>query len=125
VEEASTELGLIPKAYSLGVVLDEETPFYGLFLEEDDAAKGSAEQLALRVDQKLKAFNCEYESKRDSGRLGPVMLRVMPEGSWERFDALRLCKNGGSAEQYKHPCLLVDLAEVQQLPLVDGRVLSS
>jgi hypothetical protein len=124
VETSAAELGIIPKTYSMGVIFDEETPFYGLFLEEDDANHGKAQELAARVDGKLKASNCEYEAKRDSGRLGPVALRVMPNGSWDRFDADRLRKKGGSAEQYKHPCLLVDLAEVQTLPLVDGGVLA-
>lgn len=109
--------------HSLGVVLDEETPFYGLFVEEDDIVGDKAHESEKRIDAKLKTLNCEYEAKRDSGRLGTVRLQPMPMGS-DRWDAERLLKKGGSADHYKHPCLLVDLDEVHELPVVDHALLT-
>ena len=53
--------------------------------------------------------NIEYRGKRDSLRLGPVRLELLPAGAWAQWDRRRLQRNGGSLEQYKHPCLINDV----------------
>ena len=60
------------------------------------------QEIAKRCDELLRAFNCEYESKRASGRLGPVDLiqtgtrefaeRFSAHTGWEsQFKFLPLC----------------------------------
>ena len=40
---------------------------------------------------------------------GVVLAAVIPAGAWAAWDRERLAKTGGSAQQYKHPCLVGDL----------------
>ena len=47
-------------------------------------------------------------AKRDSQRLGPIRLMMIPTGAWQQWDRQRLARNGGSLDQYKHPCLIAD-----------------
>lgn len=110
VAAALTETDQQLHAYSLAPCWDDQQPFYGLFAEIPflpDAAQ--ADRLTAAVDRLLAASNIEYAAKRDSGRLGPVRLcRLVPE-TLRNWDESRLVKSGGSAEQYKHPCLVADL----------------
>ena len=69
----------------------------------------SVTDLAAAIDAELQRANIEYAAKRASGRLGPVQLQFLPEGEWRRWDQARLDRSGGSAEQYKHPCLIPNL----------------
>jgi GH3 auxin-responsive promoter len=74
--------------------------------------------LAESVDRHLCEQNLEYESKRNSFRLRPVTLSIMPRGTWERFAQDRLARQGGNCEQYKHPCLSPDLEFRHRFPLL-------
>ena len=67
------------------------------------------ERLTEMLDQTLGRLNSEYASKRESQRLGPVRLEELPTGAWTRWDRQRLARQGGTLEQYKHPCLINDL----------------
>jgi hypothetical protein len=105
-------------AYSLAPVWDDARPYYALFLEEPDAA--DAAQLArflAELDRTLGEENVEYGSKREGNRLGPVRAALLPAGAWAAWDRDRLAKTGGSAEQYKHPCLIGDLAFRASMPV--------
>jgi hypothetical protein len=55
-------------------------------------------------------MNCEYASKRQGARLGPLRLELLPTGAWHAWDRQRLARTGGTWEQYKHPCLINDLS---------------
>ena len=97
-------------AYSLAPVWDERQPYYGLFLEESDAADVSRlKQFLADFDRQLGEENIEYAAKREGGRLGPVRAVLIPNGTWAAWDRTRLAQTGGSPEQYKHPCLIGDL----------------
>jgi hypothetical protein len=97
-------------AYTLAPIWDETQPYYGLFLEEPDAADESRlHQFLSEFDQQLGVENVEYAAKRESGRLGPVRALLIPAGAWHAWDRDRLAQTGGSPEQYKHPCLIGDL----------------
>ncbi|MFM7836919.1 MAG: GH3 auxin-responsive promoter family protein, partial [Planctomycetaceae bacterium] len=52
--------------------------------------------------------NEEYREKRQTGRLSPIRMQPLPESAWQTLQQTRLRKSGGSAEQYKHPCLMPD-----------------
>jgi hypothetical protein len=95
--------------YTLAPVWDGAVPYYGLFVEEIDAAAGPKFQAFLaELDGELGRQNIEYAAKRQSGRLGPVRAVLLPPGTWATWDAARLAARGGAAEQYKHPCLVGD-----------------
>jgi hypothetical protein len=89
---------------------DAETPCYSLFVEQGDIELSQAQRVAERLDDELSRVNIEYESKRSSGRLGGVRVELVPTGFWARWDRQRLERSGGTLEQYKHPCLVNDLA---------------
>ncbi len=108
VREAAEELGLPLGTYSLAPCWDEELPFYGLFVERGDFG-GECARLAEAVERRLAALNIEYAAKRESLRLGAVRPQLLPAGTWQQWDRQRLAKSGGTAEQYKHPCLIADL----------------
>jgi hypothetical protein len=98
-------------AYSLAPVWDDSAPYYAIFLEEPDAANEAGLRAFLKeLDRALGEENIEYAAKRESGRLGPLRAALIPAGTWGKWDRERLAKTGGSPEQYKHPCLLGDLA---------------
>ncbi len=97
-------------AYSLAPVWDERQPYYAIFLEEQDVADPAGVRSFLgELDRALGEENIEYAAKRDSGRLGPPRVAVIPTGTWSAWDRDRLAKTGGSPEQYKHPCLIGDI----------------
>jgi hypothetical protein len=77
-------------------------PHYKLVLVGDCKVASSLDVLAARCDELLSEVNCEYRSKRTSGRLGPVTCleigtrefaeRFSAHGSWEsQFKFLPLC----------------------------------
>jgi hypothetical protein len=87
-----------------------EQPYYSLFVEQGDLADSTVgHRLAERLDARLRQTNIEYNSKRESQRLGAVRLEVVRTGFWLQWDRQRLQQTGGTLEQYKHPCLINDL----------------
>jgi len=112
------ELDVTLSAYTLAPCWDDETPYYGLFVERGDLGNlGRARALAVSLDQHLRKHNSEYDGKRASGRLGPVRSLLLPAGAWQEWDKQRLQRSGGTLEQYKHPCLLSDLNFRTQMPV--------
>jgi hypothetical protein len=110
MEEILRELELTLTAYSLAPCWDDEQPYYGLFVERGDFFnREQAQHLADQLDGRLGQFNMEYRSKRDSRRLGAVRPELLPPGAWSQWDRQRQARNGGTLEQYKHPCLIADL----------------
>jgi hypothetical protein len=104
------ELDLTLTSYSVAPCWDDETPYYGLFVERGDLRdEGQGRRLAAALDRRLTVINSEYASKRASHRLDALRLAVMPAGAWQQWDRQRLARTGGTLEQYKHPCLIGDL----------------
>jgi GH3 auxin-responsive promoter len=109
-DAVAERLGQPVTAYSLAPVWDDVRPYYGLFLEEPDAAdEPGLKRFLTEFDQQLGEENVEYRAKRDGGRLGPVRAVLIPAGAWAAWDRDRLTQTGGSPEQYKHPCLIGDI----------------
>jgi hypothetical protein len=103
-------LDLALTCYSLAPCWDDDQPYYGLFVERPDVGdNGLGQRLAGLLDGQLGEENIEYRSKRDSLRLGPVRLGLLPAGTWAEWDRQRLRRSGGTPEQYKHPCLINDV----------------
>lgn len=104
------QLDLTLTCYSVAPCWDDETPYYGLFVERPDVANvEQGSRLAALLDGQLGEENIEYRGKRDSLRLAPLRLELLPGGTWAEWDRKRLERNGGSLEQYKHPCLINDM----------------
>ncbi len=88
-----------------------DPPHYRLHLERADVPVVEMRQrLAHDVDAQLQELNVEYKEKRQSGRLGMLECLAIPNGTWERFIRHRQSRFGASLEQYKHPCLVPQLA---------------
>jgi hypothetical protein len=97
--------------YTLAPVWNDSVPYYGLFVEEPDVADETKWRgFLVELDAELGRQNIEYAAKRESGRLGPVQPFLLRPGTWAQWDKARLAARGGSAEQYKHPCLVGEVA---------------
>jgi len=81
-----------------------DPPHYVLSVE---IGAGPTEILADLFDRALAQINLEYKLKRESGRLGPVQIHVLPKGFF-RDDDLRRLAAGGRSEQYKRKFLRTD-----------------
>lgn len=120
VNQAAQELRLPLKSYLL-LPTWGEPPFYSLLVEEDDLPDDdAANRLANAAEEHLQRQNLEYENRRSTLRLGPIVTRRLPVGSWTEFQRQRLAKSGGTAEQYKQPCLMPDLDAIQQFHFTDA-----
>jgi hypothetical protein len=98
-----------------------DPPFYSLLVEAADMANDdAAERLAGEVDAQLGRQNAEYQNRRTTRRLGSVQIRKLVQGSWVDFQRRRLARSGGTAEQYKQPCLLADLRAGDDFQLDDA-----
>lgn len=98
-----------------------DPPAYHLLIEQEDLPDlEAAARLEREVDAALGRVNLEYENKRSTLRLGPIRVRLLPSGSWLEFQKRRLAKSGGTAEQYKQPCLLSDLNAIDGFEFVTG-----
>jgi hypothetical protein len=107
--------------YALAPCWDEELPYYGFFIEEHDTRNPVVlRRFLLALDLALGESNIEYESKRSSGRLGPLRAHLLPTGFWAKWDRERLAQTGGAPEQYKHPCLIGDLEFARTVAGVSG-----
>lgn len=94
----------------------DEPPRYQLLGEEPDILSPVVGQsLADQTDRNLQQLNCEYQEKRQTGRLQSLKWCPLPAGTWQRFVEYRLRTLGGAFEQYKHPCLVPDLEFSQKL----------
>jgi hypothetical protein len=103
-------LDLTLTAYSVAPCWDDEQPYYCLFIERPDLAdREQGVQLMAALERRLAEINVEYASKRESHRLGPMRLALLPAHTWQQWDRARLARTGGTLEQYKHPCLINDV----------------
>lgn len=125
VDAATASLGLRPKAYLL-LPRWGDPPSYELLIESDDLRDGAeGARLAAEVERQLRRQNLEYEDRRSTRRLSPIVTRRIKPGSWLDFQRRRLAKSGGTAEQYKQPCLLPDLDAIEQFPAVDDTAMAA
>lgn len=70
--------------------------------------------LAAAFDRALQTINIEYEAKRESERIGPPVVEVLPRGTYARWRAARVAA-GAPDGQVKDPILAVDDAEWQRV----------
>ena len=113
VNEATAALGMRLKGYLLAATWDDP-PFYRLLVEDDDLAGDQPERLSEAVESRLGEINDEYANRRETHRLGPIQVRRVAPGSWAEFQRRRLARSGGTAEQYKQPCLMSDVRGAEE-----------
>jgi hypothetical protein len=88
-----------------------DPPGYRLLIESGELpSPESASRLTSHADAALQMLNMEYGEKRRTARLAPLAPKILPPGTFARFARQRQAKLGASVEQYKHPCLVPDLA---------------
>jgi hypothetical protein len=101
-------------------------PFYYILLEAD--AKGAftgetgnhlRDTICTSLDTRLKELNIEYKNKRESGRLGRPMVRLIKKGAFEMNKMVHIKKSGGRVEQYKHTFLSPLLDYHTRFPVAD------
>jgi hypothetical protein len=91
-----------------------DRPGYVL-LTEAALTSGDQETIGRYIDEMLGELNYEYSDKRHSGRILPLTVRQVPQGTWL---ALRRNKSAarGNFEEYKHRCLIGDLDFIERIP---------
>jgi GH3 auxin-responsive promoter len=109
VAEEVNRRGLPLPVYTLAPCWDDRQPHYALFIERAIWNETTGGEVAEAIDAALGHWNDEYRGKRASGRLGEVRIAWLPPGTWANWDRKRLASTGGTAEQYKHPCLIGDM----------------
>lgn len=82
-------------------------PYYELRLEAIDGL--DPDSLAGCLDDCLGKLNLEYQSKRKSGRLGPIQAVRLAPGTLNRTEAECIHRRRGRSEQYKHQYLLTEV----------------
>ena len=65
------------------MLADEAAAGYRLYVETGSATNDGAE--AADIDRRLSSLNIEYESKRQSGRLAMLGVRLLPPGSGDLY----------------------------------------
>lgn len=81
----------------------DDPPYYKLYFETKDALPGGLlRQFGETVDRRLCLANIEYDSKRESMRLGCIQARQLPTEVLLRRDRELMKNNHGRAEQFKH-----------------------
>jgi hypothetical protein len=121
-EDAARRAGVPLGIFSAAPCWDEETPYYSFFVEARDFADEDEMQAFLaEIESSLRKWNDEYAAKRDSHRLQPARLKLLPEGLWRNWDRERLVKTNGAPEQYKHPCLIPDVEFLKTVPVLGER----
>lgn len=97
VREVSARYGTVTTFVM--ALANEEDSVYELYLEPD-APPADARTMATELDARLGTLNIEYQSKRDSGRLAPLVLHCLKGGASEAFK--EYCVSQGQREgQFK------------------------
>lgn len=91
------------------------TPRYVLAVEPSaELPDAVARDLLANADQQLQRVNMEYAAKRQSLRLGEMVLRVLPPGSYQRHRAQRVA-HGAPDAHVKSPHLMRSVEQLDQL----------
>jgi hypothetical protein len=86
------------------LVADEERCAYTLYVESDTPARPTTSEVAADIDARLASLNIEYHSKRASGRLAPLVLAWLRQGTGDAYKAA--CVRAGQREGQFKPVVL-------------------
>ena len=75
-----------------------QPPRVELALEWVPGQEGWSEELSGRLDQALRTANIEYDSKRKSERLGPLVVRQVRTGTYARYRLARASRGAPDSQ---------------------------
>jgi hypothetical protein len=101
---AMEQLGI--HARFLMMLADEEARRYTLYVEADAKPDASAARLASEVDMRLRDVNVEYDSKRESDRLGAATVVWLRAETGEAYKRHCVAQGGQREGQFKCPALV-------------------
>lgn len=114
VREALDAAGIYATFYLM--LADRQRSVYTLCIEVSQSDINDSDDLAVDIDCRLGNINLEYKAKRDSGRIAPLEVYLLPPGAGERY-RLACLQNGQKEGQFKIIALqysdetMLDLAE--------------
>ena len=93
------------------MLADQTSARYTLFIEmQPPAGNGRDAAICNDLERRLRASNIEYDGKRASGRLAPLMVQRLRTGTGEAYRRSRIADGGRDAQfkflhlQYAHEC---------------------
>lgn len=86
----------------------DDPPGYVLLTECQMSADQQRELTSI-IDRNLGEMNCEYANRLETGRLRPLVIRILPPGTFAAYRDAKIARLGGSLEQFKHPNLVNDV----------------
>jgi hypothetical protein len=94
-------------------------PRYIVLIEPgNDAPRRAIARLAVRLDRELLSANVEYQSKRETLRLGPPEIRLVARGTYDAFRQQRVLA-GAPEAQVKVPHLSPDMSFGKSFDVID------
>ena len=85
------------------MLADQENAAYTLFLEALNSESEMPSRLSGDLDKRLQASNIDYESKRVSGRLAPLTVRLLRPGTGDMYRRSRVAQGQRDAQfKYLH-----------------------
>jgi len=111
LRDATSVLGLAPAGFTARVRWGE-VPCVSLAVE--GVPEALLPSLGDAFDKALQSVNLEYESKRTTGRLAPVVTESLPSGTYLRYRQQRVAA-GAPEGQVKDPVVALDAGEWSRL----------
>lgn len=119
-ERAAGRLGRHLRDFVLAPRWDDP-PYYALNVEEGCCPPEAADEMARAIDAELSDANIEYQQKRHSGRLGPIVVACVCDGYFGQLAEEHVRDRGGRREQYKHQFLYTSVDADAEFPRPAGR----
>ncbi len=94
-------------------------PPYYVFHVEQTTGRDAA-SLARAVDNELRRSNIEYDNKRQTDRLAPLSVNLVPDGYLAMLDQEKRRAGSGRSEQYKHVFLYTIPGSDDKFPSAEG-----
>jgi len=108
VHKATEAIGIHLQFFSAFVEW-EETPRYAILVEAvQDLTVEHKQKLLSNIELELIKINVEYETKRQSQRLGHPVLKIVPRGTFEEYRSRKIAE-GSHDGQFKMPQLTSDI----------------
>ncbi|MGE5341446.1 MAG: GH3 auxin-responsive promoter family protein [Candidatus Omnitrophota bacterium] len=118
VKQVTNELNLFLSYFTLCPCWGEP-PYYALLAEKNElGSRALWPKLMVKLDEKLRELNIEYNCKRESGRLGSIRLKILEPGYYASHQ-----KNGKPLreriEQHKHVYLSSTILDDRHFPILE------